>query len=76
MRLRGDGLRLRTGAIVTSIRSSFDAVAEGIALHYSEHPIEDSNGFADFHISVERPRNVRRWINPQVVFRFDGDAPF
>jgi HprK-related kinase A len=75
-RLRGDGLRLRTGPIVTSIRSSFDAVANGIALHYFEHPLEGADGFADFHISVERPRNMRRWINPQVVFRFDGDAPF
>ena len=75
-RLRSDGLRLRTGPIVTSIRSSIDAVAKGISLHYGEHPLEASDGFADFHISVERPRNVRRWINPQVVFRFDGDAPF
>lgn len=75
-RLRSDGLRLRTGPIVTSIRSSLDAVAKGIALHYGEHPLEDANGFVDFHISVERPRNVRRWINPQVVFRFDGDVPF
>jgi HprK-related kinase A len=75
-RLGGDGLRLRTGPIVTSIRSTIEAVAKGISLHYGAHPLEDADGFADFHISVERPRNVRRWINPQVVFRFDGDAPF
>ena len=75
-RLRGDGLRLRTGPIVTSIRSSLDTVANGIALHYAEHALEHADGFTDFHISVERPRNVRRWVNRQVVFRFDGDAPF
>ena len=75
-RLHGAGLRLRTGPVVTNIRSQLDAVAAGIALHYAAHAVEDAAGFADFHVSVERPRNLRRWIQPQVLFRFDGNATF
>ncbi len=74
--LTGEGLRLRTGPVVTSIRSSLEAVRHGIALHYAAHPVEPAGSFADFHISVERPRTVRRWLQPQVVFRFDGTEPF
>lgn len=75
-RLHGTGLRLRTGPVVTSIRSQLDAVADGIGLHYAAHTVEDAAGFADFHVSVDRPHNLRRWIRPQVVFDFEGAAPF
>ncbi|MES2960109.1 MAG: HprK-related kinase A [Pseudomonadota bacterium] len=75
-RLRGAGLRLRTGPVVTRIHSSVPAVARGIELHYARHPIEAESGFVDFSVSVERPRSLRRWVQPQVLFRFDGDAPF
>jgi HprK-related kinase A len=74
--LGGTGLRLRTGPVVTSIRSRLDAVANGISLHYAEHSVEDDTGFADFHVSVQRPYGARRWIAPQVVFHFDGTASF
>lgn len=74
--LAGNGLRLRTGPVVTSIQSSLASVASGIALHYAAHPLESPHGFADFHISVERPRTLRRWVNRQVEFRFDGQIPF
>ena len=71
-----DGLRLRTGPIVTSIRTSLDTVADDIGLHYAEHPVATARDFADFHVSVERPRSLRRWIASQVVFRFDGLSMF
>jgi HprK-related kinase A len=74
--LAGPGLRLRTGPIVTAIRSRLDAVERGIALHYAEHPVETDAGFADFHISIDQPRGLRRWWRPQVCFRFDGSEPF
>ena len=74
--LQGAGLRLRTGPVVTSIRSRLDAVANGISLHYAEHSVEDPSGFADFHVSVQHPFGPRRWIAPQVVFHFDGTASF
>lgn len=74
--LRGPGLGLRTGPVVTRIRSHVAAVEQGIALHYAQHPVEPDDAFADFHVSVERPRGLRRWVNPQVLFQFDGEEPF
>jgi len=73
-RLSGSGLRLRTGPVVTCIESSLPVVADGIALLYSEHVVED--GFADFHVRIGRPTGLRRWVRPQVVFEFDGKPPF
>jgi hypothetical protein len=75
-RLRGPGLRLRTGPVVNHIRSPLEAVAAGIALHYAEHPLEADDAFADFHVSVERPSGLRRWWRPQVLFKLDGESPF
>jgi len=69
-------LRLRTGPVVTSIRSPLRSVREGIGLHYAQHGIAEEPGFADFHVEVGRPRNLRRWLHPQVVFYFDGVTPF
>lgn len=70
------GLRLRTGPIVCSIVSPLPALAEGIALHYAAHRVEDASGFADFHVRIDRPRNLRRWYRPQVNFYFDDTPSF
>jgi len=75
-RLAGPGLRLRAGPVVMQIQSPLGAVADGVALHYAAHPIEGSDGFADFFVRVDRPRNLRRWLHPQAVFYIDGEAPF
>jgi HprK-related kinase A len=75
-RLAGPGLRLRTGPVVSRIQSRLGAVADGIALHYAEHPIGDPAGFADFHVGLAPPRGLRRWLQPQVLFQFDGAPPF
>src|SRR5207237_9446853 len=75
-RLRSNGLRVRTGPIVNRIQSRLPRVAQGVALHYAEHPLEDPDGFADFHVRLASPRSVRRWLRPQAVFQFDGARPF
>ena len=75
-RLAGPGLRLRTGPVVAQIQSPLVAVADGVTLHYAANPIEGSDGFADFFVRIDRPRNLRRWLHPQAVFYIDGDAPF
>jgi HprK-related kinase A len=75
-RLAGPGLRLRTGPVVTEIRSALAAVAQGIMLLYVDHPVEDAGGFADFHVRIAPPRGLRRWLQPQVLFQFDGTPPF
>ena len=74
--LHGNGLRLRTGPVVTRIRSRLDAVVDGISLHYANHAVEDVAGFADFSVSVDRPQGLRKWIAPQVVFSVDDESSF
>jgi len=74
--LAGSGIRLRTGPFLTQIRSPLAAVARGVGLHYANHPAEDVEGFADFHVRVDAPRSLRRWVRRQVLFHFDGEPPF
>jgi HprK-related kinase A len=71
-RLAGPGLRLRTGPVVTEIRSGMPAIAESIGLLYADHPVEEADAFADFHVSLHQ----RRWWKPQVRFRFEDSLPF
>jgi HprK-related kinase A len=75
-RLAGPGLRLRTGPVVTEIKSRLPTVADGITLHYANHPAEETDGFADFHVRIKPPRGLRHWVRPQVIFEFDGVSPF
>jgi HprK-related kinase A len=72
--LSGPGLRLRTGPVVTLITSPLADVARGIGVLYSEHPFGEE--FADFHVRIDRPSGLRRWLKPQVQFQFDGRPPF
>ena len=74
--LRQGGLRLRTGPVVVNIESTLPAVRKGISLLYAQHTVENGDGFSDFHVCIDRPNSLRRWINRQVVFRFDGTEPF
>lgn len=51
-------------------------MAESISLLYADYPLAEQTGFADFHVSLARPQNLRRWFKPQVLFLFDGKPPF
>lgn len=75
-RLRTDGLRLKTGPFVFSIRSQLIRVATGLADVYSEFPIVTPETFADFHVTLRHARGVRRFVRPQSVFELDGAVPF
>ncbi len=74
--LRHQGLRLRIGPFIAQIRSSIPSVINGIQQLYADYPIEQESGFADFHVEVSPPRNLRRWFRPQVLFLFDHKSPF
>lgn len=75
-RLAGAGIRLRTGAFVTCIRSPFPSVADGIRLLYADYPLCGDDAFADFHVNLRPPTGLRRWLRRQVVFDCDGYTPF
>jgi HprK-related kinase A len=73
--VRQSGIRIRTGPFVCHVQSSFPAVAEGIQQLYQDFTC-DSNGFADFHLRLVRPRNVHYLWRPQVTCYLNGDSPF
>lgn len=76
-RLRGAGVWLRTGPFSLRIRSRIPSVAQGLADLYGQFEVRDSREtFADFHVDVNPPGRVRRWLRPQVTFSFDGQLPF
>jgi len=74
--LKGPGMRVRTGSVVVCVRSSLPQIAAGLALHYANHALEPDDAFADFHVAVDPPTSMRRWLRPQVQFYFDGQVPF
>jgi len=75
-RLGKGQLFLRTGPFISRIQTSIASIQSGIALLYAGFPVYDDAPFADFHVALERPPNLRRWFRPQVTFKFDGWAPF
>jgi HprK-related kinase A len=75
-RLADTGLRLRTGPVVNTIQTRLAPVVQGVARHYADYPVEESESFADFHVRVGPPHSLRRWLKPQVLFQVDGTLPF
>ncbi|TCV84158.1 HprK-related kinase A [Sulfurirhabdus autotrophica] len=74
--LKSTGLTLQTGPFITHIQSSISSVSENIALLYADHALAEDNGFADFHVQLAPPGNLRHWFRPQVLFSFDNRIPF
>ena len=75
--------RLRRGELILDIRpfaarvhSPIDSVAGGLARLYGDFRVLPPGSFADFHVALAPPRGLRRWVRPQVMFSFDGFAPF
>jgi HprK-related kinase A len=74
--LAGPGIRLRTGAFSTLLRSPIGGVADGLHLLYGDYPLAPPDTFADFHLELVRPATLRRWVRPQVTLLYDGRALF
>ncbi len=75
-RLRGRGLAFACGPFLVRVVSPVPAIARMLRLLYADHPLADSEDFADFHLELKQPRGLRRWVNPLVAFNFDGTRPF
>lgn len=74
--LQHTGLHFRTGPFTTRIQSSIPSVAAGIAQLYADFPLAPPDDFTDFHVVLARPKNLRRWLQPQVEFLHDSFPPF
>ena len=58
------------------MQSTLKTVAEGIRVLYANHQVQEPTGFADFHVRIDPPLGLRRWLHRQVVFQYDGAPPF
>ena len=76
-RLSGPGVWLRTGPFSLRVQSRIPSVAKGLVDLYGQFETRDSrHAFADFHVELNAPSTLRRWLRPQVDFSFDGSLPF
>jgi len=74
-RLGREGVRVRMGPFVMRIRSRHPDFARALQHGYAHHEI-DEKAFCDFDVAIARPRGIRRWLRPQVVFLLDGRSFF
>ncbi len=74
--LRDGRFALSTGELVSCIRSRMPDVARSIHVLYQNHPYQVDPEFADFHVEVRQPPNLRRWLKQQAEFLVDGERPF
>ena len=70
------GLFLQTGAFITHLKTSIASVVDGVGLLYADYSLAGQGGFADFHVTLDPPLNLRRLFRRQVLFLSDGNAPF
>ncbi len=75
--LAGNGVWMRTGPFSLKVQSRFPYVVEGLVELYGQFEVRSTHeAFADFHVSVNAPASLRRWLRPQAEFSFDGMQPF
>lgn len=74
--LRGPGLLLKTGPVVTRVRSQLASVAGALATLYADHSLAEPGIFCDFDTRIDAVDGLRHWIRPQAQFLLDGVSPF
>lgn len=75
-RLKTCGLVLQLGPFVFRIHSELKDIALGLAHLYSRYPVLDDAVFVDYTVELVHGSGLRRWIYPQIKFRFDGVVQF
>lgn len=72
---RGE-LFFRTGPFIINLHTRYKPVIELLSGLYAESECFRTNSFANFHVHLERPSDVRRWFRPQIQFSIDSRKPF
>lgn len=75
-RLRRSELVLEIGDFDVSLATPLSHIAEDFRQLYRDYPLSPSTALVDFHVGLNPPRGVRRWVRPQVKFFLDANAPF
>ncbi len=74
--LRAGGVWIDYGACVVRLRSPMAALADQLGLLYHAFPLAHERAFADYHVSVDFGRGLRRYLRPTCRFAIDGVEPF
>ncbi len=69
------GLSIQIGCFCVNVKTSIPDVISNIHFLYSNHKTFDENTFVDFYVSINPPKNLRRWFRPQAYFEIDGYQP-
>ncbi len=70
------GIALHATPFIVHLRTNLPAVVDGVRRMYADYRLEQALSYADFHIEISQPKNLRRWFRPQVSFFHDGKEPF
>lgn len=75
---RAGQLIIDYGAAAVRVKSSLNVFARSLQSTYGAFRLSQFSlaGFADYHIEVVRPRNLRAFFRTQSLFRIDGIPPF
>ena len=71
-----EGLCLDIGNFCVRLRSCESDFLTTFSFLYQDFPVLPADSFADFHISIERKKGLRHYLQAQVVFIIDGQQPF
>lgn len=74
--LRAGRIAIQSGPISWQLACDLPDVASALHGLYQAHPCAIDPEFADYHVALRTPRNLRRWLRPQVQFWIDDQAPF
>ena len=75
-RLAGPGLAFRTGPFSFRVHADSRLISDGLQLLYGNYPLVADDAFCDFDLEVLKAKGLRRYVRPQVRFRFDGADTF
>ncbi|WP_300340603.1 HprK-related kinase A [Accumulibacter sp.] len=74
--LGGDGLALQFGPFNLMVRSNLRSFASLAHQLYEPYPLLEPAAICDFHVHINAPRGLRRWLRRQACFGVDGQSPF
>lgn len=69
-------LTLDTGPFRVGVHSSDRVFFDTLSYFYRDSVVRGGPQVLDYDIHIYRPRNLRRWLRPQIQFEIDGLRPF
>jgi HprK-related kinase A len=74
--VRHKHLILETGPFRVRVEAADAQLFDTLSYFYRDSLSDDDGQVLDYDIQVYRPRGLRRWIRPQILFAIDGQVPF